>query len=1140
MLHNIILKKVGIIFLIVCMFGVSNQLSTILFSHSANVAYAAPGGTDTDNDGVDDVDDLDDDNDGILDVHEVTLIDGDILNTPNYPKDTALQSSSQPTGNWSKAVLNNLYGNTVDFTASIINNGTGMTPGWWWLWVQIRSDATVGDNILLQPTRVWEFPADAGKYVFDFKVPVVGLSVEASGLNFNDILSFSWSYKWIPVDIDGTNFSNFDPGMSYVAPNSLIWSWTSGWISVNSNRATFTLNEPIDQLVILWWKSGGSSVNGTATIGLSTITYYQLTDTDGDGIPNSKDLDSDNDGISDLQESWFASAWLDANNDGTIDLSEATSFSGWLATDFGSWGTIPVDSFNTSGDNTPDYLDLDSDDDGIPDATEARASNQYLSYSATGATLDSDNDGILDMYDSDGTTTVWSGAIFGSTKTEFKTSARTPENTDGADTADYLDLNSDNDEFLDSDSRESGTISWVSYSDPDWDVDNPLTSGTLDNNDADSTDTDFRSLDTSDISWYAWNDTNMNGVQNGWESAYSWATIKLLSSTWAVLRTTSTDASGNYSFTGVVVWEYGLEISTPVGFGLSPTWGGTSTTDSDFDRNTNKVSNITLWESNIDNLDAWLFALQNMSLGWRVWDDMNNDTNYDSSLESWLESVVVEIYRDANQNNQYDAGDTLLATGSTDTSGNYLFTNIRAGDYLIVLPASNFATGATFEGYNSSDDTIAPQDPDNDTSDQDNGQNIGDIVSSLAITLLQGTENGWDANTTLDLWLYKIPEVKTTWSAGGSSSSSKTSPVTTTVVPEPSENKVNTEELVVEKQENIIPVVSPEEISEKLKKFETPLLVEREIIEEKTEVKSINILPKQLPRTGTAISKRVNTLTQSKVETNLPSSDTFRLAGSQNSNIEYWKQVLVEQDRNAAKYIVVPSNGLVVPIGEFAQDSDNFNEMIHGREWDINPALEGWALEYPWADGNGYWEQWNKVIFGHSSYWKDAPGRYKTHFQKIIELDAGEQIWIYEKNSTGKYDRYKYVTQKSYNTSADDVEVLLPWEGKNLTLFTCTPIGWIAGRWIIKAKYIEDNNWNNDSNKTVIEQKDYFYKLSPKYKKAIDKYMWKLLVLSDKKTRANTLYQHVEKLLEKYKSNQQLTLVLEYLQYRLIKDIISE
>ena len=223
--------------------------------------------------------------------------------------------------------------------------------------------------------------------------------------------------------------------------------------------------------------------------------------------------------------------------------------------------------------------------------------------------------------------------------------------------------------------------------------------------------------------------------------------------------------------------------------------------------------------------------------------------------------------------------------------------------------------------------------------------------------------------------------------------------------------------------------------------------------QEKTLLKE---LPAKIPQTRASISDRVGLEEHPNIETDLPPIEVFRLAGSSNNDINYWKQVLVEEDRDKNKYIVVPANGLVVPINEFEEDSQEFDRMINGREVDINSALETWALEYPGTSINWYGEEWNKMVFAHSSYWKGEEGRYKTHFQKIIELSIWEEVWIYEKDSMGEYVQYKYVIEESYNTSEYDTSIFLPWEGKILTLFTCTPIWGTEGRWIIKAKYIDD------------------------------------------------------------------------------------
>ena len=84
---------------------------------------------------------------------------------------------------------------------------------------------------------------------------------------------------------------------------------------------------------------------------------------------------------------------------------------------------------DTDGDGLPDYLDLDSDDDTIPDNVEGQSTLGYRPR----LEVDSDKDGLDDAYDS--TDNVGIPIV--------------PVNTDGTDVPDYLDLDSDNDLLFD-------------------------------------------------------------------------------------------------------------------------------------------------------------------------------------------------------------------------------------------------------------------------------------------------------------------------------------------------------------------------------------------------------------------------------------------------------------------------------------------------------------------------------------------------------------------------------------------------------------------------------------------------------------------------------------------------------------------
>lgn len=149
-------------------------------------------------------------------------------------------------------------------------------------------------------------------------------------------------------------------------------------------------------------------------------------DADSDGIPNHFDLDADNDGIPDVIESGGTDRGFVNNSfviirDGYADgkVGDTPTTDG-IPSSAGT-GTIP---FNTDGTGNYDFLDIDSDDDGIPDNVEMQPTIGYLSPSGIGATItDNNNDGVDDTY----------GVSF------------PIEDTDRDGIYDYVDLDSDND-----------------------------------------------------------------------------------------------------------------------------------------------------------------------------------------------------------------------------------------------------------------------------------------------------------------------------------------------------------------------------------------------------------------------------------------------------------------------------------------------------------------------------------------------------------------------------------------------------------------------------------------------------------------------------------------------------------------------
>jgi len=137
-----------------------------------------------------------------------------------------------------------------------------------------------------------------------------------------------------------------------------------------------------------------NNVNGTALL----VTGLDVGPVDGradnwpnknidrDLRPNAYDVDSDGDGIVDVIEAGLPDVDLNGIADGVIGTN------GWSTT---VSGLAALNLRNTDGVANPDYLDIDSDDDGIPDNIEGLPTAGYLLPTL----VDGDGDGLMNPYD---------------------------------------------------------------------------------------------------------------------------------------------------------------------------------------------------------------------------------------------------------------------------------------------------------------------------------------------------------------------------------------------------------------------------------------------------------------------------------------------------------------------------------------------------------------------------------------------------------------------------------------------------------------------------------------------------------------------------------------------------------------------
>lgn len=188
-------------------------------------------------------------------------------------------------------------------------------------------------------------------------------------------------------------------------------------------------------------------------------------DFDGDGVPNYRDLDSDNDGIPDIIEAGF----IDRNGDGMVDNALTMNWDadgdgfayGYDANDNNSSSSAStvfnITTRDPDGDGLMNFVDLDSDNDGIPDLIEAGGvdtdGNGRIDYPVpTDATSmeDSDSDGFTSVYDPDedgipGDENPSRGLITFDGVRYLSGDLSSNPDSDGDGIPDFLDLDSDND-----------------------------------------------------------------------------------------------------------------------------------------------------------------------------------------------------------------------------------------------------------------------------------------------------------------------------------------------------------------------------------------------------------------------------------------------------------------------------------------------------------------------------------------------------------------------------------------------------------------------------------------------------------------------------------------------------------------------
>ncbi|WP_281847445.1 VCBS domain-containing protein, partial [Olleya namhaensis] len=271
----------------------------------------ASGNPDNDGDGVSDSCDLDDDNDGVLDTEEFNSTCSSVTTQNIHFTDSSFnQVAANSNDGDLVAYLKDFVSDVTAVSTTTIGSGTfsANTPNYTDGSVQVDMQSRNGNLNVTGTTTEIVF----SEPIFSLEFNLRSLGRNASG-TYSESQNIKFYNEGVQVQFPAVIYSgNANPvgaGASYDPLSGDAIAAILGGTAQEANFR-FDITKPIDRVVISQLASANADNIGWRLVPLCAAYL----DTDGDGIFDHRDIDSDNDGCNDVLES----GGLDPNGDGIL------------------------------------------------------------------------------------------------------------------------------------------------------------------------------------------------------------------------------------------------------------------------------------------------------------------------------------------------------------------------------------------------------------------------------------------------------------------------------------------------------------------------------------------------------------------------------------------------------------------------------------------------------------------------------------------------------------------------------------------------------------------------------------------------------------------------------------------------------